>query len=398
MSPTQTYHSIILIWLFIQMCSIHCQSVYLSTGCRRNKHSNDVVAGSIEEKLLQHNNIERSYLVYLPPQYDDYSDEGLPLILNLHGYSSNAWIRMTGSLMNQHASENNYIAVYPQGTTNGVADLFGNNILRNLTSWNDLSCSGSPSNDGPTCTQTYPQTSILIQPDIFEQLPLECQDVFRCNWCNCLVEDVGFIDTLLDTLESTYCIDRSRIYATGYSNGGMMTQRLGCELNHRLAAVAPMHGQLGLGFNCEPKYKHFKMPIINVWGTNDDIVQSDTIVNPISGGYYFTPVYQVMYKYGLHNKCNVNNKLYQPIESISDGILEWKCVGYNECNFNGDNQYNEYSEYTTDVMSCSWNGNHVYPILDNENFALNVVWEFFKTKSKVPANQKKVKRLIHNMY
>merc|ERR1712048_935361 len=182
-----------------------------------------------------------------------------------------------------------------------------------LTHWNDLSFSGSPSSDGPTCAQPAESTFLDL-------VPSECRDIFGCNIASCVVDDIGFIDALLDELEATYCIDRSRIYVTGYSNGGMMTQRLGCELNHRLAAIAPQHGQSRLGYNCEPEYD-VPMPIINIWGTNDEIVPGESILS--SYGAYHTPVSHVQYKYGKHNECNVDEQLPTPIATASDGILEW---------------------------------------------------------------------------
>lgn len=52
------------------------------------------------------------------------------------------------------------------------------------------------------------------------------------------VDDVGFVSALLDRLIDLYAIDRSRIYATGGSNGGVMALRLACDLATRFAAVA----------------------------------------------------------------------------------------------------------------------------------------------------------------
>merc|ERR1712154_515804 len=285
-----------------------------------------------------------------------------------------------GSSMNEHADANDYIAVYPQGTNLGeyVVELFGQELKFSLTSWNDLSMSASPSADGPTCAVPAPSGGL-------ELLPEECRDIYGCNSVNCMADDVGFIDALLDELEATYCVDRSRVYATGYSNGGMMTQRLGCELNHRLAAIAPQHGQLALGFNCEPKYDE-PMPILNIWGTADDVAPGEGILSPggsvCPGGFYFTPVSHVQYKYGKHNKCNVDEQLPVPIESASDGILEWQCIGYNGCD-GGD------GEYGVDAMSCSWNGTHgsidrIGPILDKDPFGLNVIWDFFRNHTKIP--------------
>jgi polyhydroxybutyrate depolymerase len=58
------------------------------------------------------------------------------------------------------------------------------------------------------------------------------------------VDDVGFIDTLIDDLSKRYPIDDKRIYVTGMSNGAMMSHRLGIELSHRIAAIAPVVGTL----------------------------------------------------------------------------------------------------------------------------------------------------------
>ncbi|MCB9611537.1 MAG: prolyl oligopeptidase family serine peptidase [Sandaracinus sp.] len=58
------------------------------------------------------------------------------------------------------------------------------------------------------------------------------------------VNDVGFVAAILDRLEGELCLDRDRVFATGMSNGGMMSHRLGCELSERFAAVAPVAGTL----------------------------------------------------------------------------------------------------------------------------------------------------------
>ncbi|TKA75674.1 hypothetical protein B0A49_06582 [Cryomyces minteri] len=58
------------------------------------------------------------------------------------------------------------------------------------------------------------------------------------------VNDIGFTADLLDHIESRYCIDRSRIYATGFSNGGGLVGLLACNdaLAHRIAAFAASSG------------------------------------------------------------------------------------------------------------------------------------------------------------
>ena len=54
-----------------------------------------------------------------------------------------------------------------------------------------------------------------------------------------------FIQILIETLQEKYTINSSRIYATGISNGGIMTYRVGAELSHIFAAIAPVAAQIG---------------------------------------------------------------------------------------------------------------------------------------------------------
>ena len=51
------------------------------------------------------------------------------------------------------------------------------------------------------------------------------------------VNDVKFLDTVIDTVVARYPIDSRRIYMSGYSNGGLMSVRYACERPERIAAV-----------------------------------------------------------------------------------------------------------------------------------------------------------------
>ena len=59
------------------------------------------------------------------------------------------------------------------------------------------------------------------------------------------VDDVGFIRTLIEKLQTTLVINSSRIYITGLSWGAIMTYRLGAELSDIVAAIAPVAGSIG---------------------------------------------------------------------------------------------------------------------------------------------------------
>jgi polyhydroxybutyrate depolymerase len=56
------------------------------------------------------------------------------------------------------------------------------------------------------------------------------------------IDDVAFLNALIDRISASHPIDPSRIYVTGMSNGGMMSHRVGRELSKRIAAIAPVVG------------------------------------------------------------------------------------------------------------------------------------------------------------
>jgi polyhydroxybutyrate depolymerase len=90
------------------------------------------------------------------------------------------------------------------------------------------------------------------------------------------VDDVAFFSQLITTLEGQYAIDPHRVYVTGISNGGFMTQRLGCELADRIAAIVPVVATLSTNqaATCAPSRP---MPILYILGENDPLV-------PYNGG------------------------------------------------------------------------------------------------------------------
>ena len=67
-------------------------------------------------------------------------------------------------------------------------------------------------------------------------------------------DDVAFFGALLHAIPETYNINPRRVYAAGISNGGMMVQRLACELTRQFAAVASISGTLpaALGESARP--------------------------------------------------------------------------------------------------------------------------------------------------
>ena len=312
-----------------------------SPGCGKEPPTQP---GATETLTLNHGGLKRSYNVHLPPSYKPRKTHRL--VLAFHGYMSSAAIAEHGtSGMSLHADAKGYIAVYPQSTR------FRADGSRPVASWNDGACASSPGPEGPTCTANsfqYP-------------FPSEC-GLARCNWCNC-VDDVGFVAAMLDEIEAAYCINTRRVYATGFSNGGMFVQRLACDLANRFAAVAPSHGQLHIGFNCAPTEP---LSVMSVWGKSDRVVPGAGGAS--SDGYLYTPVAEVTDLFAESQQCDKADTVYS---SPTDGDRGWACTQRANCA--GRRQ----------VVACSWKGGHSWPA-NNKGvyFGHKTVWRFFKKNRK----------------
>ncbi|HVX10768.1 MAG TPA: PHB depolymerase family esterase [Pirellulales bacterium] len=166
--------------------------------------------------------LSRSYVVHVPKGHDAAAE--LPVVLALHGATMNGPMMAWFCDLNRKADEAGFIAVYPNGTGK-----------RSSLFWNGGNCCGSAMQNK--------------------------------------VDDVGFIDALLDDLGRAYRIDTRRVYAAGMSNGGIMVYRLAAELAHRIAAIAPVAGcrESELG---QPKRP---VSILHFHGTQDEFV-------PYTGG------------------------------------------------------------------------------------------------------------------
>lgn len=164
----------------------------------------------------------RSYFVHVPPRYD--GKIPMPLVFVLHGATQSAISAEHMSGMSTKADKENFLAVYPTGTSR-----YGH-----FPTWNAGNCCG------------YAQTNH--------------------------VDDVAFLRALIGKLERDYRVDSRRIYFTGISNGAMMSFRAACELSDLVAAVAPVEGAQNI--TCKPSSP---VSVIVFHGTADRLV-------PIEGG------------------------------------------------------------------------------------------------------------------
>ena len=147
---------------------------------------------------IRHDGLDRHFRYYLP----DALPEKPPLVILLHGGTQSmtkifrkhagatrAWPRL--------ADDADFILLTPNGTNTRTGNAKGNR-----QNWNDCRSTVSGSGAGSTA------------------------------------DDVGFIERLIDSMASDFDVDRGRVYATGASNGGLMSYRLATESGGNIAAIA----------------------------------------------------------------------------------------------------------------------------------------------------------------
>jgi polyhydroxybutyrate depolymerase len=91
-----------------------------------------------------------------------------------------------------------------------------------------------------------------------------------CDFGHTGVDDVAYIDAILDDAIARYSVDPARIYVTGFSNGGFMSHRYACERAERVAAVAPFAGDPWKDeARCAPKAP---VSVLQIHGDADEMV------------------------------------------------------------------------------------------------------------------------------
>jgi polyhydroxybutyrate depolymerase len=94
------------------------------------------------------------------------------------------------------------------------------------------------------------------------------------------VDDIGFISALIARLEAASSVDPDRVYVAGVSRGGMMAYQLACSLSSRLAAIAPVAGNMATPdgsareVQCAPDRP---VSVLDIHGSADAVI-------PIEGG------------------------------------------------------------------------------------------------------------------
>ena len=157
-------------------------------------------------------------IIHVPTHYDP--SKPVPVLLAMHGLGANYPVDFQRSMtMDAVADNETFAVVYPLGSKSISVTLFGH-------TWNSGKCCFSHAND----------TAFLLQ----------------------VVEEVGKLLT----------VDRTRVYAMGFSAGGVMSHALGCAAADTFAAIASMDGPFEVEGECTPSRP---MPVQHWHGTLDEV-------------------------------------------------------------------------------------------------------------------------------
>lgn len=206
---------------------------------------------------FKHDDLVRTFHRYVPSSYN--KSIQLPLVIALHGRggSGESMVLVTLKGFDKLADKDGFIVVYPDGIE---------------LNWND------------------------------GRMDEEAND--RAHRDN--IDDVGFLSALIDSMIKDYNIDPKRVYVTGISNGAIMSYRLACEISHKIAAIAPVDGNIPVMLSPEC-YPASPVSVLAINNVNDPLV-------PYEGGNIYSSI----------RKLNLGKVL-----SVDESIGFW--VNRNQC-------------------------------------------------------------------
>ena len=175
----------------------------------------------------------RRFLLHLPP---DAARRRVPLVLAFHGHGGNGATLRAVSRLDAAADALGFAVVYPDGT--GPLGWIG-------LSWNAGTCCGQAQARG--------------------------------------VDDLAFVDTVVATLARSAPVDTARVFAVGFSAGGMLALRLACARAATFSAVADLAGAMP-DVPCMPSHP---VSVLLVQGADDDELRFDLRTLPRPHGHLF---------------------------------------------------------------------------------------------------------------
>jgi polyhydroxybutyrate depolymerase len=192
----------------------------------------------------------RPYNFKVPTGYD--KTKPTPLVIMLHGYSASGVLEETYFQLSATSDAQTFLYAYPDGTKDPTNNLF----------WNaDDAC---------------------------------------CDFYSIAVDDVAYVNAIIDDVQTKYNVDPKRIFVVGHSNGAFMSHRLACDSSDRIAAIAALAGEVWNDpSKCNPTAK---ISILGIHGDADTTIFYDGGI-AAAGFPPYPPELQTMSTWAAKNGC-----------------------------------------------------------------------------------------------
>lgn len=225
---------------------------------------------------------QRPYALLVPDNYDP--DVAAPLVLSLHGYGATGELQALYFGLTEDAQTRGYLVAMPDGLIDGNQRRF----------WDATDA---------------------------------C-----CNSTGEPVDDVTYLNAVLNDVVAQYNIDPARIYVIGHSNGGFMAHRLACEIGDRIAAILSLAG--ANWENAADCPAENSVNVLQIHGTADDTIAYDG--GNVGGGNYPSAP-QTVAHWAAANGCEGELQDVDTLDLVP-GVLgeETTRAGYQGCPDGGD--------------------------------------------------------------
>jgi len=253
---------------------------------------------------IAHGGLSRSYLLKMPSSYD--ATRATRLVLVFHGWGGDESEFLNDPTVVAESSRRGYVVVAPRGIGSGLPDNRNN-------SWTFRGSATGVIAAGPTRIATCDAS---ITPNYTYPSCSKGRALNSCSWTQCQDDDVGFVRTLIEHLETTLCVDTRHVFAVGGSNGGMFTWELGA--NPRTAAlfraIAPIIGLPHRG-DLRPPGVNGGLPVILITGTSDNVVPpgawddpSYTTTSNEHDRFYYTGATAIVRRWSAAAGCAIGKR------------------------------------------------------------------------------------------
>ncbi|MEL6657503.1 MAG: PHB depolymerase family esterase [Bacteroidota bacterium] len=291
-----------------------------------------VFGQDIIRDTIRHNDLDRSYILYVPSNYQ--ASENWPLVIALHGGGQGNGESLLEQLQfHEVADTANFLCLYPNGFGNQWADGRG-----------------------------------VTTPDLAG------------------IDDVQFLNDLLDSVAQHYPFDAANVFVTGGSNGGMMAQRLACETPNTFRAYAtmiasmpdPVHASCAQG-------TAVNMLLMN--GTEDILVPYEGgSLHPLTDGGSVLGTDATIDFWRDNNGCTTDNQMLDfDNTDLSDGSTV-HYTKYDNCSDSSEVVLYriEGAGHTIPGMAANMNPRPIVGYTNYDIVAAVEIWEFFKSHLTQP--------------